>query len=67
MNTKDDEMTLIQAEARYGIAANTLRLAIYRKRLVATKRGRDWFVTAKAIAEWQRNKSPRGRRPKIGA
>lgn len=38
-------MTLAEAEEKSGLSAITLRAQIKNKRLHATKKGRDWFVS----------------------
>ncbi len=39
-------MTLKEAAAQLGVQPATLRQQIANKRLKATKRGRDWYVSA---------------------
>ena len=46
-------MTLAEAAAILGVTADTLRQQIAAGRLRATKRGRDWWVTPKAVADYR--------------
>lgn len=45
-------MTLIDAARRLGIRPASLRQAIARGSLRATKRGRDWHVTAREVERY---------------
>lgn len=47
-------MTLIEAAALLGVTAATLRQQIARGHLKATKRGRDWFVSAREVERYRR-------------
>ena len=47
-------MTLREAAAILGITPDSLRQAIARGSLKASKRGRDWWVTRKAIEEYRK-------------
>ena len=47
-------MTLTQAAVILGVTAATLRQQIARGKLRAVKRGRDWAVTPKEVARYQR-------------
>lgn len=46
-------MTLKQAAEQLGITPDSLRQAIARGSLKATKRGRDWWVTEKQLRAWK--------------
>lgn len=46
-------MTLTEAAALLGVTAATLRQQIARGKLRATKRGRDWWVTAKEVNRYR--------------
>ena len=48
-----DEVTLTEAAALLGVTAATLRQQIARGKLRATKRGRDWWVTAKEVNRYR--------------
>jgi len=50
-----DEVTLIEAGALLGVTSANLRGAIKRGALKATKRGRDWFVTAAEVERYRVN------------
>ena len=57
-------LTLKEAAASLGVLPATLRQQIKNKRLKATKRGRDWYVTAAEIERYRRENLGRpGRRP----
>ncbi len=47
-------MTLLEAAALLGVTAATLRQQISNGKLRATKRGRDWWVTSREVARYQR-------------
>jgi excisionase family DNA binding protein len=47
-------LTLVQAAARLGVAPATLRAQIRRKRLSATKLGRDWLVEPEEVQRYAR-------------
>jgi excisionase family DNA binding protein len=59
-----DDLTLAEAAAILGVTATTLRVDIHRGRLVATKRGRDWFVSPEELDRQliRRGKLPRNPR-----
>jgi uncharacterized protein YuzE len=59
----DREMTLIEAAETSGLAANTLRVLLHRRRLEGHKRGRDWFVAAASLIRYLASRDPRGRPP----
>lgn len=46
-------MTLREAADSLGVTPDTLRQAIRRGALRATKRGRDWWVTEGAVEEYR--------------
>lgn len=62
----NDLMTLNEAAEQVGVQAQTLWSAIKRNRLKAQKKGRDWFVTQKALDDWRVSRGPGGRPRKIG-
>jgi uncharacterized protein YuzE len=59
----DHEMTLIEAAETSGLAANTLRVLLHRRRLEGQKRGRDWFVAAASLIRYLASRDARGRQP----
>lgn len=46
-------MTLVEAAKTLGITPDSLRQAIARGTLKASKRGRDWWVTEKQLKQWK--------------
>jgi hypothetical protein len=60
-------LTLREAAAEAGVTPNALRLAIWRDKLKAQKRGRDWFVSVSDLKEWQTSKPHVPGRPKTGS
>ena len=46
-------MTLREAAELLGITPDSLRQAIARGTLKASKRGRDWWVTEKQLKQWK--------------
>ena len=46
-------MTLREAADQLGITPDSLRQAIARGTLKASKRGRDWWVTEKQLKQWK--------------
>ena len=46
-------MTLPEAAAYLGVTAATLRQQIANRRLAATKRGRDWWVTDREVERYR--------------
>lgn len=65
---KRDLWTLIEAAARLGMSAGTLRAQIHRGRLVARKLGRDWVVDNNALSAYEREvrrKPPSDRKLRI--
>jgi excisionase family DNA binding protein len=59
----EEELTLAEAAAESGLSVETLRGQIRNGRLPATKRGRDWLVTGRALVAYAESRSPRGRMP----
>lgn len=47
-------MTLIEAAARLGLAASTLRVQIGKGKLRSTKRGRDHWITEGEVERYRR-------------
>ena len=47
-------MTIIEAAAQLGLSPTTLRLQAQANVLRATKRGRDYWVTQKAVDDYRR-------------
>jgi len=45
LDSAREDLTLAQASKESGLAADTLRSLIHKKRLPATKEGRDWKVS----------------------
>jgi hypothetical protein len=60
-------LTLMEAAAATGLATSTLRWQIRKKRLVATKRGHDWFVSRAALGNYLEDRKPSGRMSKTAA
>lgn len=60
-------LTLKEAAAQMGITADTLRAQIRRKRLHATKLGRDWLVEAAEVGRYERTSLGRQGRPARGS
>lgn len=54
-------LTLTKAERESGLRASTLRVLVNRGRLLGEKRGRDWFVDAKALLNYMESREARGR------
>lgn len=57
-------MTLNEAAALLGISPSTLRNQIHNGQLAATKRGRDWWVTAHEVERYRAESLGRPGRPK---
>lgn len=51
-------MTLKEAAELLGVTPDTLRQRIAAGSLRATKRGRDWWVTAKEVERYRANRRP---------
>lgn len=47
-------MTLNEAAERLGVQAGTLRVQIAKGKLKAKKMGRDWFVSEREVARYER-------------
>jgi len=61
------ELTTTEAGARLGLDPITIRRQIGAGKLAATKRGRDWFITERALADYEREHKGRhgwAKRPK---
>jgi excisionase family DNA binding protein len=56
-------LTLREAAAQLGITADTLRAQVRRRRLRASKLGRDWLVEAGEVARYERTSLGRAGRP----
>ena len=59
----EELMTVNEMAAAAGVEPVTIRAAIKRKKLIATKRGRDWLATRKAFEEYQKNSKGKKGRP----
>ena len=59
-------MTLNEAAALLGVTPATLRQQIAHKRLHATKRGRDWWVTPREVERYRAASLGKPGRPKAG-
>jgi excisionase family DNA binding protein len=46
-------VTLIEAAALLGVTPDTLRQQIHNGKLKATRRGRDWWVTAREVERYR--------------
>ncbi len=64
MATLRDTLTLTEAAEEAGLDPSTLRWQIRNGKLMAIKKGRDWFVTRKAMEKYLANRAPSGRRAK---
>ncbi len=59
-------MTLKEAAAQLGVQPATLRQQIANKRLKATKRGRDWYVSTTEVERYRQvSLGQPGRRHKV--
>jgi excisionase family DNA binding protein len=47
-------MTLPEAAKTLGVAASTLRQQIAKRKLTATKLGRDWYLTSEEVERYRR-------------
>lgn len=61
----DGILTTEQAAAALGIAVDSVRHAIYKQALPATRLGRQWVVTPEAVAQYRLHHS--GQRGRKGA
>ena len=59
-----DAMTPRQAAHACGLSPTTLRVQIRNGRLEASKLGRDWIVSQKALQIYLKGRAPQGRRAK---
>jgi excisionase family DNA binding protein len=57
-------MTLTQAAETCGLSPTTLRIQIRNGRIEASKLGRDWIVSPKALQAYLKDRAPQGRRAK---
>jgi excisionase family DNA binding protein len=55
MTKPGDLLTLAEAAAIAGLSPTTLRVQIHNGKLEGVKRGRDWWVTRKALAAYMQN------------
>lgn len=49
-----ERLTLREAAAQLGVTPDTLRAQIHRKKLEATKVGRDWLVSTDELDRYRR-------------
>jgi len=59
----DESITLIEAAAYSGLSASHLALLCRTGKVRAVKKGRDWFTTRKAVAEYLADAEKRSRNP----
>jgi excisionase family DNA binding protein len=59
--TYNPHMTAAQVAKKIGVSSEAIYAAIRRGKLAATKRGRDWWITPGALAQYEANRSKRGR------
>lgn len=62
--TARQELTLADAARESGLSADTLRSLIHKKRLLASKNGRDWKVSFADLYTYLESRDTRGRGPK---
>lgn len=60
----EEELTLIEAADRAGVRPVTLRSAISKNKLVARKKGRDWFVKPSDLEIWRQTQQHVAGRPR---
>lgn len=58
-----DELTLIEAAAYSGLSTSHLALLCRTGKLKAVKKGRDWFTTREAVAQYLADTEKRSKRP----
>lgn len=58
-------LTVSEAAAHSGLAAQTLRAQIANGRLAGVKRGRDWTISLTALTNYLESRSARGRPPRL--
>ena len=64
MTQQDSEwITLREASTKFGLSPDSLRVYVFKNKLKAKKRGRDWWTTAKAVAQYLDGRE-RKRKPK---
>lgn len=54
MSQEDELITLVKVSEETGIKLITLQRAAQRKKLKATKPGRDWLTTRADVETWQK-------------
>jgi len=64
MITTVTELTVPEAAALLGISPDAVRMAIHRKRLRSTKKGRDHFIEPAEVERYATENLGRGRKPK---
>ena len=52
-------ITLVEAARRLGVTPDTLRAQVHRKKLLATKVGRDWLVEEDEVERYRRESKRR--------
>jgi excisionase family DNA binding protein len=57
------DYTTIEAAQALGISPITVRSLIYRKQIIAQRRGRDWFIATDELMRYQRERRGRPGRP----
>ena len=67
MGTDRTLLTLPIAAEQLGIASDTLRAQIRRKRLRAERLGRDWVVEEREVARYRRDSLGKPGRPRRGS
>jgi excisionase family DNA binding protein len=61
LDSAREELTLAEASKECGLEADTLRSLIHKKRLPATKDGRDWKVSLADLYTYLESRDTRGR------
>lgn len=67
LSTPGPLLTLTEAARLANLSPATIRKQIHNRRVPATKKGRDWFVTRQDILGYLASRSTRGRRATAGA
>jgi excisionase family DNA binding protein len=60
LSSPAESLTLAEASTESGLSADTLRSLIHKKRLPATKDGRDWKVTLADLYTYLESRDSRG-------
>jgi excisionase family DNA binding protein len=60
LDSAREDLTLAEASKESGLEANTLRSLIHKKRLPATKEGRDWKVSLADLYTYLESRDTRG-------